>query len=397
MDRSGIIKDLKVIYDAYVDYEKDCEAKWSEKNLEEHMDFVPQRPQQPVAPKQPKKPAYIKQASKKKEVTFEEYKESRNIRPIKITGLGWIVGAILFVAILIIFATELNIGLAILIASVTGVGYFGILGARASKLNKAQEERLSQEWANELENIKKENVKIAENNKKIEEQEKQYKAESNAYDTDYGKFLIARDKYFKDLDEYKAQWKEQAKIAEEKIKKHNDEIEEKAKNRLNKQIKGISIEFPEKYYSCVKDFISIFEDMRADTVKEAVSVYLDDQHKKQMLDAQLEMNRIKEEEAKKAEFAEFERLQEERRRTEMLKKQAEERMNFERQRAEQERYDRQRQAEAEQRERDRQRAAEQQQIEAAQRQCIFCDNRVGCPMRDKVTTVCPNRKSTPLI
>lgn len=113
---------------------------------------------------------------------------------------------------MIIFATELNIGLAILIASVTGVGYFGILGARASKLNKAQEERLSQEWANELENIKKENVKIAKNNKKIEEQEKQYKAESNAYDTDYGKYLIARDKYFKDSDEYKAQWKEQLNL-----------------------------------------------------------------------------------------------------------------------------------------------------------------------------------------
>lgn len=66
MDRSGIIKDLKVIYDAHVDYEKDCEAKWSENNLEEHMDFVSQRPQQPVAPKQPIKPAYIQQARKKR-------------------------------------------------------------------------------------------------------------------------------------------------------------------------------------------------------------------------------------------------------------------------------------------------------------------------------------------
>lgn len=49
-----------------MDYEKDCEAKWSENNLEEHMDFVSQRPQQPVAPKQPIKPAYIQQARKKR-------------------------------------------------------------------------------------------------------------------------------------------------------------------------------------------------------------------------------------------------------------------------------------------------------------------------------------------
>ena len=91
------------------------------------------------------------------------------------------------------------------------------------------------------------------------------------------------DEYSNKMADYEERYNEQKEIGLAKIRKTNKELDEKANHALESALEAVDMEYPEKYYPNIDAIIDILVDMRADTLKEAINVFLDDQRKQELL------------------------------------------------------------------------------------------------------------------
>ena len=201
--------------------------------------------------------------------------------------------------------------------------------------------------------------------KKVEEKYRNYEIKLQNYYEDYFKYLKAKETYDNN---YQIE-KEKALI---KIELLNKETKEKANDIIKKAKESISIDYPENYYNRIDDILNILKSSRADDLKEAISILLDDDYKAEMLAQQRRYN------------DELIRQGEEQKR--MLQEQAE---REERHHREQMRLQAQLAKEAEDRATEEKRNANRQ----ARLQCSNCKNNFGCPVKETISGPCPNHVS----
>lgn len=139
-------------------------------------------------------------------------------------------------------------------------------------------ESLKDKYLNELEEYPK---KIDEYNKLLEK----YTKEKAIYDVEYSTYLSKKAKYEKELANFEALEKEYEKELENakiKMRNYNKTVRENAEKRFLSTVSSLSVEFPMKYIDDIDSIIEIFEDKRADTLKEAIEALLNDKFRRNM-------------------------------------------------------------------------------------------------------------------
>ena len=79
------------------------------------------------------------------------------------------------------------------------------------------------------------------------------------------------------------------------MERHNNSIEAMAEEGFNKSMSAVKLELPEKFYGSIDKLINILEDLRADSLKEAINVLREDEHKENMLIEQRRLIDLQEE------------------------------------------------------------------------------------------------------
>ena len=100
------------------------------------------------------------------------------------------------------------------------------------------------------------------------------------YEKKLDEYKKLQNQFLQEMSDYEKEYNDQKEIALNKIRKINKDLDDKAKKAFEDALKEANFDYPEKYYSNISAIIDIFEDMRADTLKEAIAVMLDDEHKR---------------------------------------------------------------------------------------------------------------------
>ncbi len=111
--------------------------------------------------------------------------------------------------------------------------------------------------------------------------EKQEKAliDYAEYEKKLDEYEKLQNQFLQEMSDYEKEYNDQKEIALSKIRNINKDLDDKANKALEDALKEANFDYPEKYYSNISAIINIFEDMRADNLKEAIAVMLDDEHK----------------------------------------------------------------------------------------------------------------------
>lgn len=227
------------------------------------------------------------------------------------------------------------------------------------------------------------------------------------YEEKLQKYIDELEVYSIEFEKYQKEYDVQLQLAKTKVETHNKKIEAIAEENFKKSMSVVKIEFPEKYYSSIDKIIDILEDLRADDLKEAISVLKEDEHKENMLSEQRRLVDLQEEynaelERQGEENARYQQeqndLQRERIREEQ--RQHDEMLSFQREQAKQQqeqeriRYEEQRayQREQEKRQMDAERQ-ERERIRNIRNRCDLCANRFTCSIKNSITSACPSFRS----
>ena len=460
MERKDIVKELKKIKDALAEKNKKLNERYRyyffDSDYEKHMAYVPPRPEEPAKPKEPSVPSNEKDRFLKDDLifSFAEYKKKNSSNP-RFELDGWKFGLTIAGAIIGVFI--LLVGLVVI-----GEGNSDLEYAHEWYNSIMNQSQLYNEYMYKIKtandviatgvttlivggcialvpaaiscavafityriNVKNNNEKMARNYKtycantklKNEEKEKNKNTAINDYKDYENRVALYKNKmkeyeenlkaYKLKFDAYQDAYDAQLELAKNKVNKHNQNIESTAEANFEKALSAIKIEFPEKYYYAIEKIIDIFEDFRADTLKEAINVLKEDEHKQSMLNEQRRLVDLQEEynaelERQGEETARYQQEQEEMQRERMRQEQRyhEENLSFQReqarkqQEAERRRLDEQRafQREQENRQREAERR-EQDRIKQIRGRCVLCANRFTCSIKNSITSACPSFRS----
>lgn len=408
MERKELILELKELKTA-LDEKSKKEGEvysccWYDSDYEKYMDSVPQPPSesQPVAPVEPKKPSNERDRfwQDQEKIDFNDYKniiESSTKLKFEITG--WhkkvlIIGSILSAIILILgimvtfygnsdlkyahewfnqaanqtqvydqYIYEVNTaesaiktGVITLIASpciaVISV-LVGLISAHISIKQKAIAETilLKKHYEETNANVEKLNALQREKKAKALKDYELYEQNLLKHQKEMAEYKTKLEAYNLKVTKYKAEYSKQLQLAKNKVVTHNKNVEEIAENEFNAKLQTLNVEYPQKYYYAIDQIITILEDCRADSLKEAINVLKQDEHNQNVLyeqrrlaDAQEEYNSIE----------------------------------FERQVRETERWD------AEQ----RKRQYEKENIQKNRDRCAICARRFTCAKQNSITSIC---------
>ena len=457
MERKELISELKLIRNAVREKKEKLEEKypdyWFDSDYELHMDHVPTAPIEPTEPQRPRVPANEKDRFLQEEdiPSFEEYKE-KNYRKTKFELSGWrfkltIAGAIIGALIILVglnvlftgrsdlkyahewfsnianqdqiydqYMYEINTANDVISAGVTTIivgGCVALISALISlsaafvlhkSMVKNNENALEESYKNYTVRINKSNAEKSQKRDKAikdyesyekalilhKENEKSYKEKFKAYSIE--------------LERYQEEYSAQLQLAKAKVERHNNSIEAMAEEGFIKSMSAVKLELPEKFYGSIYKLINILEDLRADSLKEAINVLREDEHKENMLSEQRRLIDLQEEynaelERQGEESARYQQEQNalERERIREGQRQHEAMMSFQREQARQQqelerkRYEEQcaYQREQERRQRDAE-LQEKERIRSIRNRCNMCANRFGCSIKNSITSACPS-------
>ena len=214
----------------------------------------------------------------------------------------------------------------------------------------------------------------------------QYQERKDRALKDYAKYEKDLAAYNEELEDYNYRmnlynqiYEEEKEKALKKIRTKNAELDKRAKAAFDDAMASVTTDYPERYYGDITAIINILEDMRADTLKEALAVLEDDKHKQEMLWKQQQL--IEEQENYNRELERQGHEQERMMRQQMEDNERHHREQMDQQRRLNEENERRRAQEAEDARR------------AASAQCSRCNRPYmsgGCPMEGRITSACPN-------
>lgn len=283
MSRQEIVSKLKIIREGIRKKDQYLFEKISEYQYEKYMDYIPKKP---LPPKKVKKPSNeFNRFFEPRDINEKREHYDNDPRDVDFRFEEWQLCISIVALALAIFIAIM--GLAALSDSrQRGITILIVAGGMAavvpvmiliSLLRFINQKRIA------INGIPKQ-----------DEEYREYLIRLNASNKEkQEKALIDYAEYEKKLDEYKKlqnqfrekmrhyekEYNDQKEIALNKIRNINKDLENKANKAFEDALKKANIDYPEKYYSNISAIIDIFEDMRADTLKEAIAVMLDDEHK----------------------------------------------------------------------------------------------------------------------
>jgi len=306
MNRKEIIEQLNIIVDAQNKRDEKLKEKVNNHKLRRIVEdeFDNKRPIMDMEePKEPVSPSLLFKPS-------EPYlKDFRKLHDIASNIENWFL-VIFFMVISLLISIYGEVYILTNGGDIVAIIVFGVIGIPGLVLLI----RIIVDLIQRTSELKKDNKEINEFNSKqlgkyaIEVDK--YAIEKEKYDKEEQKYLSLDKEYKENIIKYKEKLNEYNKAKE----KFQSDIDDEVKRRMPKQeaineqidkeaeqiyravLSKLSLDFPEKYYNEVSSFIEIFEDCRADSVKEAVNVYLNDKHNEQMLDEQRNLSLMQEEE-----------------------------------------------------------------------------------------------------
>lgn len=380
--KQDTIRELKALREAYVKNENE---KWDISilsNDEFYTDEEPICPEPPEKPVEPRTAPYVAEDFSYWKRQKDNPTPRRSINGEKLHGIGWLImfPALFMVVIGFIIGLDKGVWILFILGGVVlGVGAFigYVFEPIFDKVAKASFEKQSR-------------AAYGSYCEKQRQKEKERLNEWNRYNSvvlpPYNEALA---EYNAKKAEYDALVKKREAEATKKCEAESDRRMKAAQESFDQARAELSVEISEKYYADLPEIIAILEDGRADTIKEAIAVLLDDKHKEAMLDEQRQL--VYEQQAHNRELKRQGQQQEE---LQMRMQQEQERMY-----QEQARFQQRQEEESRQRQREEESRLEaedfekRQRIKKAREQCFKCGKNQRfpkCPMAGTIETVCPN-------
>jgi len=279
MNRNEILNELEILGDAYDKLNEDRKAK---KNAVDFMESIPIEPQEPEQGDLVKK--HKLDWEYMPEIPRDQDSFRKNINEPDIFfvfhRMGFIIlftGLIWLPAIIVLFTnndtTTRVICIVLIILILIGAFVINPL-VYYMQLKKCEEEKK----ADDIESLK----KYEEHIKTIEKINSENKKEYEKYKEELDKYTKEYNEYLSKMDIYKEDYSKKYNIAKEKCDRYNNIIEEDCISEFEMTLSNLKIEYPSKYYDNIWDIYNIINECRADSIKEAINVYVDDLHRQRL-------------------------------------------------------------------------------------------------------------------